>query len=344
MEKQHFDKIEKALSEIQRTNGEEIYTEAQKSLFNEEVRKQCADDEIARDILLTLIVNDVFMFLYQKDYVSVEKNVCNCLTEFQFYESEFRKLLEILKVSDELQKIKHKKKLAKIRRNLIVLFIIALPIAGAIFNYNSYFHSTNEIHVKDGTFLIGEEEQSVSDFFIAKTECADESGFPIVNMSWYEVVAYCNSLSERNGLECVYTFSEDGKTVTADITKCGYRLPTREEWYWAATGAGKNKNQSADIGTYAWYIKNSDEKLHKVGTKSPNELGLYDMFGNTTEWIWNTTEEKYRTVCGGFYGSAEKYVRADNFESKHKADFGEVYIGFRLARSYVRKNKAGAEK
>ena len=75
MEKQHFDKIEKALSEIQRTNGEEIYTEAQKSLFNEEVRKQCADDETARDILLTLIVNDVFVFLYQKNYVSVEKNV-----------------------------------------------------------------------------------------------------------------------------------------------------------------------------------------------------------------------------------------------------------------------------
>ena len=84
--------------------------------------------------------------------------------------------------------------------------------------------------------------------------------------------------------------------------------------------------------------------MHNVALKKANQLGLYDMFGNAAEWIWDSVGDGYNGVCGGFYGSSEKYIGLDVFETKHKPNFGEMYIGFRLVRSYVRKNKFGEKK
>ncbi|MBN2722661.1 MAG: SUMF1/EgtB/PvdO family nonheme iron enzyme, partial [Deltaproteobacteria bacterium] len=46
-------------------------------------------------------------------------------------------------------------------------------------------------------------------------------------------------------------------------------------------------NGSNVIDNYAWYQDNSENIFHPVGTKLPNELGLYDMSGNVMEWCWD---------------------------------------------------------
>lgn len=338
MDKQVLDKIEQVLVDILATHTD-IYTEQKKTIFNNEIRSYCLDSELARDILLTLVVNDVFLFIDSKDFERAERNIRNCLGEFNLYQSDYPRLFEILRISDELKKIRRKQKLKKVRNWFIGLLIVALIILGFIINYNSYYRAERDILVSA--------QSNEKAFFISKVEEHDSNGLPLVNMSWYEVINYCNELSIKNNLACVYTIDEEG-TVKADFTMPGYRLPTKKEWLWAAKGAkedaltnysGSDRWSAKEV---AWFIENSSEIVHQVAKKNPNRLGLYDMSGNVAEWCWDSTEENKRIVCGGFYGNSEKYLNlASNIT--HVPDSGEVYIGFRLVRSYVRKN-VGVEK
>jgi len=141
---------------------------------------------------------------------------------------------------------------------------------------------------------------------------------PFENVSWLEALVYCNNLSEKYGLKPVYdfsTFNENlsikinqlgGKSVypnIADFKKTeGFRLPTEVEWEWFARGGevaiqdgtfNYDYSGSNNLDEVAWHHGNSGEQTHDVGTKKPNQLGLYDCSGNVWEWCYDTNSDGY---------------------------------------------------
>ncbi len=141
---------------------------------------------------------------------------------------------------------------------------------------------------------------------------------PVENISWYDAIYFCNKLSEIMGLLPVYIVN--GSTNTADWkytphTKAtiissiiqdeqanGFRLPTKEEWQYAAKGGESYKYAgNDDLDDLGWYKENSDNKTHPVAQKEANSYGLYDMSGNVKEWCWDAWGNEYRVMMNGSY-------------------------------------------
>ncbi|MEA1973056.1 MAG: SUMF1/EgtB/PvdO family nonheme iron enzyme, partial [Candidatus Cloacimonadota bacterium] len=123
---------------------------------------------------------------------------------------------------------------------------------------------------------------------------------PVNSLSWYDMIAFCNAKSTEDGLTPVYSGS--GTSTVCDWNANGYRLPTEAEWEYAARGGiyeSDNYRYSgchneADLPDYAWYSSNNDPYgCKEVGTKLPNQLGLYDMSGNVYEWCWDWYDSSY---------------------------------------------------
>ena len=197
-----------------------------------------------------------------------------------------------------------------------------------------------------------------SDFLLGKTEVLQKDfmalmGFnpskhqgddlPVHNVTWYDALAYCNALSEAEGLQPCYTLSntryEGTSLVNADVTvreeASGYRLPEKKNWAYAAAGGKKTKgfkySGSDNISDVCWYKENSMGSPHKSASKKANELGLYDMSGNVWEWTATASQNKYKVIYGGCWADGEDHAQVPGFNAEypHKAS---PYVGFRVYR------------
>lgn len=121
---------------------------------------------------------------------------------------------------------------------------------------------------------------------------------PVVSVSWYEAAAYCNWLSELEGIpsdQWCYKPNAEGKYDEMMSMKpnhlklAGYRLPTNAEWEYACRSGSvvsRYFGRSHELlHRYAWYQINGDDQAWQVGKLRPNELGLFDTLGNAVECV-----------------------------------------------------------
>ena len=165
------------------------------------------------------------------------------------------------------------------------------PLTNRIFTANSV--SFKMVGVQGGTFEMGsndgeDDEKPVhnvtlSSYYIGQTE--------VTQALWKAVMGSNPSELKGDNLPVETVSWDDCQsfiTKLNHLTGEHFRLPTEAEWEFAAKGGRQSRGFEYSgrntIGDVAWYDGNSGSKTHPVATKSPNELGIYDMSGNVYEW------------------------------------------------------------
>jgi formylglycine-generating enzyme required for sulfatase activity len=180
---------------------------------------------------------------------------------------------------------------------------------------------------------------------------------PVVAVSWFDAVHYCNWLSAKEGFKPAYVIS--GTNVSWDRSADGYRLPTEAEWEYAcragtetpfSAGERLSTAQANYNGNFPYSFGNRGlfrMATMPVGSFSPNNWGIYNMHGNIWEWCWDfygipaeapavnpagPDSGAHRVNRGGDWSTAAKWLRSAARSSNFPETAGSS-LGFRLART-----------
>ena len=174
--------------------------------------------------------------------------------------------------------------------------VLTYTVNGVSFNMKS---------VEGGTFKMGATPEqtgaegdekpvhsvTLSDYYIGETEVTQELWMAVMGTNPSSFTGNTQRPVEQVSWDDCQTFISKLNALTGE----NFRLPTEAQWEYAARGGNKSRGYlysgSNWLDEVAWYSGNSGDKTHAVKTKSPNELGLYDMSGNVWEW------------CQDWYGS-----------------------------------------
>ena len=164
------------------------------------------------------------------------------------------------------------------------------------------------------------------------SSCGD--GCPVESVSWNDAQDFAQRLSQKTGKQ--------------------YRLPSEAEWEYAARAGSSTKwsfgDNESQLGDYAWFSANSQNKTQRVAQKRPNAFGLFDMHGNVWEWVqdcWHgnyngapTDSSAWTTGCSGSYrvlrgGSWIIFpaILRSAYRNGSTPDFRNNISGLRLART-----------
>lgn len=216
----------------------------------------------------------------------------------------------------------------------------------------------NMVWVDGGTFRMGatsEQGSEISDekpvrsvtlsgYYIGKTE--------VTQALWQAVMGSNPSYFEGDDLPVEQVSWDDCQEFIRklnSLTGQNFRLPTEAEWEFACRGGNNSRGYKYSGSNYidnvAWYDGNSGDKTHPVATKSPNELGIYDMSGNVWEWCadwYGDYSSGRQTNPKGPYGGSIRVDRGGRWVDIARAcrssdrDFSYPtcrfnYLGLRLA-------------
>ncbi|WP_422080523.1 SUMF1/EgtB/PvdO family nonheme iron enzyme [Ulvibacterium sp.] len=180
---------------------------------------------------------------------------------------------------------------------------------------NDFHIGKYEVTQKDWMEIMGENPSKSKD-------CED---CPVDQVSWYDIQEFIEKVNDKYGESL--------------------RLPSEEEWEFAARGGSKSEGYlyagSDDVGEVAWYADNSGGRPHPVGMLKPNELGIYDMSGNIWEWCSNAKipypcDEigkvfESKVLRGGTFGNRATSIRVRDRNGRDPS-MRLSTLGFRLAK------------
>ncbi len=312
---------------IKLTPGSYIYKAKSKSTFDELKESFVVKDGDSNEIFI-----DLLYFIDEKNQQRESlKNKTNI-------DSQKLSTNEIITSKPAESKIENNKEIEKV-------FITALL--------------SNMISISEGSFIMGnnkapsgdevEHSVTISPILFSKYEVTQQQwenimGYnpsnnkdcpncPVENVSWEETIKFIRKLNE--------------------ISNKKFRLPTEAEWEYVAKIGGKSEIDKEGgpeeyIKKTAWYYGNSNKKTHPVGQKQPNVTGVYDLFGNVSEWCadwydadYYKKENSQKNPLGPVLGK-EKVIRGGSFNdylgdrfrpslrNKLKPVNKNIDIGFRL--------------
>lgn len=205
------------------------------------------------------------------------------------------------------------------------------------------------VKVEKGTISFGKGIKGITKFVANVSNDYYIGKFEVTQALWQAVMGSNPAKNKGDNLpveKVTWTECQDFIKKLNELTGKNFRLPTALEWVYAARGGSKSSGYkysgSNKLSEVAWFDSNSKDKTHPVGTKMPNELGLYDMSGNVWEWcqdLGKSTKKSSkslhgasRILCGGSWSDNAKYCTSLYLDEKPEG-FYSIYTGMRLALS-----------